>query len=328
MMVLLASAALAEDAAPPPPVPEPADIEIVVYGDLFARWDDTRWLVRTEMILPFEMRLQQDRNYEFETSGIQVHGVLACDKDVQLGRHRWQVDCTLEDIALQATLYDKNDLKEARVTIAQGVLDEVDKKLTGARLQLQVDDKGQVVGIDLEGMVASGGRVEVIQETLVNVLSRLTAGFDMRLRPGNQLNEGKWHEYDVQLLSMPLPATCIRTGGSNFVVHYLNRFKGHTMVQSIGKGLIDAKTCLNSQFDTDLIGVSVFDFDEGYMTERVWAIEGESTAGTYFATRHYWNAGRIMMLGKDDKPDLGPTQLIAPRGEHRDGLPDWTPIDP
>jgi hypothetical protein len=315
---------MAEDAAP---TGEPADTEIIVYGDLFARWDQTRWHVRTEMVLPYEMRLHAGANHEFDTPGLQVDSVLSCDKDVQLGRHRWQVDCRLEDIAVRASVVEKQDQTENRREVATAVLEEIDRRLTGSRLQLQVDDKGQVVGIDLEGLGDAGGRLEVITETLASILSRVTAGFDMRLRPGNQLHEGKWHETDVQLMSMPLPPSCTRSAGSNMVVHYLNRFRGNTIVQSIGKGLIDAE-CMGSKFDTNLIGVSAFDVDEGYMTERVWAIQGESTAGTFFATRNYWNAGRIAMLGKSGRPDLGSSHLMAPRGEHVEGLADWVPVDP
>ena len=31
--------------------------EIVVWGDLFARWDDTRWMITTEVVLPYAMTL-------------------------------------------------------------------------------------------------------------------------------------------------------------------------------------------------------------------------------------------------------------------------------
>ncbi len=337
LLSLVASLASALDSTPSPPPPEvpsvggstePADTEIVVYGDLFSRWDETRWLVKTEMVLPYEMRLQRDVNNEFDTSGLQVHAVLVCDKDIKLGRHRWQVNCRIEDIAVVATVGERPDLSERRLEIAQSVLDEIDDKLTGAALQLQVDDRGQVVSVDLEGVVGSGGRIEENKETMTSILSRVTSGFDLRLRPGNQLHEGKWSEYDVALMKMPLPSGYQPTVGSNVVVHYLNRFRGNTIVQSIGHGLIDAQESIGSQFETNLIGVSLFDYDEGYMTERVWALSGESTAGTMFSKGVYWNAGRIQMLGKDDHPDLGPTRLVAPRGEHRSELPDWTPIDP
>ena len=29
-----------------------SDDEVTVFGDLFARWDDTRWFIATEVILP------------------------------------------------------------------------------------------------------------------------------------------------------------------------------------------------------------------------------------------------------------------------------------
>ena len=42
--------------------PDDAAEEIIVYGDHFARWDHTRWLVQTELWMPLGISFAADRN--------------------------------------------------------------------------------------------------------------------------------------------------------------------------------------------------------------------------------------------------------------------------
>ena len=41
--------------------------EVVVYGDLFARWDGTRWFIETETVLPYTLSLTADENRSVRT---------------------------------------------------------------------------------------------------------------------------------------------------------------------------------------------------------------------------------------------------------------------
>lgn len=349
--------------------------EIVVWGDLFARWDDTRWRIDTEIEIPFPVLLAKENNLQFFTTAYQVRTVIACSKTWKLGKKHFEVDCVLEDVALQATIaqrYSERAIKNAGV-----VLDELDAMLTGVDLQLQVADDGRVTNISLEGLQKDNDREQMIHETLRQVLSRVVVGFDMKLQKMNQLNEGKWIEYHSALMSMPLPSGSTATRASSTLIHYLNRYKGHILVQSIGKGMIEAPALGGQRldnsagmvaasqqapsaaaqpsgisaggsgstpddgddsasngfsypgytYDTDLIGVSIFDQDEGFMTERVWALEGKPTASAGLNTRRYWHAGRITMLGETEKPDLGPTAVVSPRGAGVPGVIPWQSIE-
>lgn len=323
-------------AAEPAQAQDPGAVEeIVVWGDLFARWDDTRWMIQTEVAMPYWVWLAKDENLSFKSDAFQIRTILACSKEWKLGRHRYEVDCQLEDFGIQSAVDEAKNLKEADVERAQKVLDEIDAKLTGAKLQLQVVDDGRVVGVDLEGVPKNNRRQSVIHETLRQVMSRVILGFDMKLRKFNQLHEGKWVEYNPALMSMPPPMVEPSGGGvpkqvggasqgSSMMVHYLNKYKGHVLVQSIGRGLIVWDSV---NYNTDYIGVSIYDPDGGYMTERVWALDGMSTASSFFSTGNYWHAGRIQILGEDDRPDVGPTQVISTRGSSAPGLPPWVPIE-
>ncbi len=332
--------------AAPSPAPQPAapapsitdgydeDLfeEIVVYGDLFARWDDTRWLVETEIGLPYPMMLQREQNEEIRANAMQIRAILRCNKTAKLRRKRWEVDCVLEDVALQAVPF-RNDRSKRKLEVGQKVLEELDAKLTDASMQLQVADDGRVTNVDLEGVDKSNARISDIQETLRQIMSRVVVGFDMKLRKGNQLHEGKWTEYNSNLMTMPVPPSITGVSGTSMVMHYLNQYKGHVLVQSIGKGVIampipdprEGEKMIN--YKTDLIGVSIFDFEEGYMIERVWALRGDATASALFQNGTYHHAGRITMLGEKDAPDLGPTRLVQAQGETTRDLEFWVPIE-
>lgn len=313
--------------------------EIVVWGDLFARWDDTRWMVTTEIGIPYALTLSRDENVEFKTREIQLRTVIACSKEWKLGGHRYEVDCEIEDFAIQASIAEDR-VKADDIARAQSVLDEIDAKLSGAKLQLQVADDGRVTNMALEGVPKNNRRQSEMHETLRQILSRVVVGFNLKLRKFNQLNEGKWQEYNSTLMSMPMPPDVGSGQGSSLVVHYLNPFQGQIVVQSIGKGLVqipspkEASASLSGEgaaptinFTIDLIGVSIFDKEEGFMLERVWSIEGQNTASSFFSIGNYINNGRIWVLGTQDKPDCGPTRVVNGRRQVVPELPKWEPIE-
>ena len=78
-------------------------------------------------------------------------------------------------------------------------------------------------------------------------------------------------------------------------------------------------------YQTDLIGVSIFDYDEGYMLERVWAVEGEATASNFFGDKAIGTPGRCENSATS-KPMWVP-RPIAVRGKTDGDLPLWVPIE-
>jgi hypothetical protein len=184
------------------------------------------------------------------------------------------------------------------------------------------------VNLALDGVPKDNSREDVIHETLRQVLSRAVVGFNLKMQKYNQLHEGKWAEYNSTVMSMPLPPDVAGSAGSNMLVHHLNRYKGHVIVQSIGKGMTSVErsgTMVN--FTTDFIGVSTFDDDEGFMTERVWALHGTNTASSFFDQGEYFNAGKITMLGADDRPDCGASRPVNGRSQSYPFMPVWVPHD-
>lgn len=301
--------------------------EIVVYGDLFARWDDTRWLVETELAVPIPLTFARDQNLEIRATAMQVRAIIGCNKDAQLRKKRWEVVCEVEDVALKVVPF-RNDRGRKKLEDGATVLQEIDAKLTGAVLQLQVADDGRVTNLDLEGVPKNNRRMSEIHETLRQVMSRVVVGFDLKLRKYNQLNEGKWTEFNSALMTMPLPPSITGVAGSSMLVHYLNKYQGQVLVQSIGKGGVNVPWGeMQLNFTTELIGVSIFDPEEGYMTERVWSLTGTSNASNLFSKGSYAHAGRIRMLGAKEAPNLGSTELVNGPDEEDRGLGTWVPIE-
>ncbi|MBX2798788.1 MAG: hypothetical protein KTR31_14005 [Myxococcales bacterium] len=297
--------------------------EVVVWGDLFARWDDTRWMITTEIATPFVLTLAKDENLEFQTREMQVRAIFACSKDWKLSKRKYEVGCEIEDFGILANIAQQR-IKDKDIERAQAVLAEIDAKLHGAKMQMQVADDGRVLNIDLEGLPRNNRRQGAANETLRQIMSRLVVGYNLKLQRYNQLHEGKWYEYNSSLMTMPLPDGQPGNLGSNMLVHYLNQYKGHVVVQSIGRGMTRVGTV---HYETDLIGVSLFDDQEGYMIERVWALEGKSTASAFFETGNYFHAGKIYKIGEDDRPSCGESKVVNGRRQSWPNLDAWVPIE-
>lgn len=110
--------------------PKQADDEVIVYGDQFARWDHTRWLLQSELWLPLGMDFASDDNFTFRSFGFQIRAVVLCDKDARLAKHRWEVSCAVEELGLLATTENRWRTERDR-EIAAAVLEAVDQRLTG-----------------------------------------------------------------------------------------------------------------------------------------------------------------------------------------------------
>jgi len=300
--------------------------EVVVYGALFARWDNTRWKVETELVLPFRLPLNREINQGFQTRAIQMETVFLCSKTWKLGRKSWEVDCTIEDFAIRSAVRQKNP-RPTHIETVRSVLGEIDQRLTGARIQIQVSDDGRVTNFDLEGVSKDNRRLSEMHEVQRQLMRQVLAGFHMRLRKGRALKIGKWHEYNSEIMTVPVPPELTASAGSSLVVHYLNAYDGHVLVQSIGEGglYVDYGGGREVTYVARLDGVAIFDPNEGYMIERVWTLRGDPSASAQFGLG-YWHTGQIAMLGRDDLVKLGDTGPVAAQGIEIEGLISWVPM--
>lgn len=207
-------------------------MEVIVYGDEFVRWDGTRWWVEDEMVLPSGLLFSVDNNLAIQTHALQVRAIVACEKDARLSGKRWEVSCTFEDVGLLVTTSTQwHPQGQAR---AQQVLDQIDAELTGAEVQLQVDNEGGITNFDLEGIDADNLRERTHQEALRTVVSQLMAGFHLKI-PDQAQRDGQWVEPHTELLDIP---SVTASRGSTVVVHQTSDHLGNRLVQTVGRGTI------------------------------------------------------------------------------------------
>ncbi len=331
---------------------------VIVWPDEFARWRDTRWLIATEVVIPMGMSFGMTNNKAFRTFAWQVKGVVSCDQEHKMSRRAIEVFCEIEDFAIQSTSYDRFTRPRDKALV-QEVLDDIDRKLTNATIELQVNKRGAVTNIGMRGLDRRNNRDARINETLRQIIARMFYPFHMKL-PKNGVEEGVWPEFDSELMSMP---SVDGIQGSSQISHWMNFYKGYLLVQDVGAGIVEvSRNTVNelgpNTFDDSeasgdspptmasglgipegsfdegglrwklgMDGVAIYNIDNGIMEERVWTMTGEPTA-TNPSLLKYWYSGRIQLLGDNDEPEIGKSQQISYPGIEIEGLPVWLPSDP
>jgi hypothetical protein len=328
------------------------DDEFIIVADKFARWDNTRWYSEMQIGFPIPYPLYARVNKEFRATALQLRASFLCEKTFRRGKKGFEVRCDIEQAGLQAVPF------ENKAPGAEDVLAELDQALTDSAMVLFVSDDGRVNDLTLEGFSANNNRELTIRESARQLMLRLMAGFHMKLPRPETTVQGQWVEHNPALLLLPvinqvegmafapegastsnLQFETFTSIGSSFVVHQIDRYKGHLVVQSEGRGMVTdggfQEDDGGNQYAVKLTGVSLYSPDTGIMTERVYAITGETTASSRLADgwagSMYFHSGRVRMLGEKDVVDVGPTQLVRPPGAAAGGpwgaLSAWTPME-
>jgi len=297
--VLLAIAAVALAA---PGGDAAAEEEIIVYGDDFARWDHTRWFVEAELMLPFGTPFAAERNESFISYAFQLRAIVGCEKDARLSGSKWEVGCKIEDLGIRATTHNRSRSERDRAMV-QRVLDEIDAKLTGVAVQMQVDKKGGVTNFDLEGIQSDNLRERQIQESLRQVLSRVMAGFHLRI-PDHAQRSGQWVEMNSELMDMP---SLSASRGSTTLVHVVSPYKENQLVQTVGEGSVAVKIPVFAEREG--LG-DVGSFDSGPNTSG----GGEGLSPSTVAANAAPDDGEILLRNGGSESDLEITYTMSATG--------------
>ncbi|MEZ4320898.1 MAG: hypothetical protein R3F61_25700 [Myxococcota bacterium] len=351
MMWWLALAAAADDASA-----EDVSEEIIVWQQPFARFDDKRWLVRSEVITPALTPLGTVKT-PIGAMGWQLEAIVHCRLVDTKGSLR-EADCILEDAALRVHVPKARPDGNADVAIRA-----MAAELKGKNLQLQVNKKGRVPNTDVDGLAEDNQDERRLVTGVHTMMTQVSGAFHMDF-PKRDPRGHTWVSYQEPLLMLASPRRGI---GSQEVLHRVDVVDGRWILQTKGRSTSTSPlpnpdaglpctwpskygSCIaNAQvypdfLDTemtyalDLSGVAVVDPDAGYPTERVWAVTGAATASSPGAlgTTDYWSAGLLRELGRDEVVTLGASGLVAApraRGSRRVGtgpqtgaLPPWVPV--
>ncbi len=174
-----------------------AAAEVLVVSDPFARWDDTRWRVDAQVILPFPSALYASKNHEVQSVAFDVRLVTSCVLAETVGPRRKEVDCTIESAALSAAPWQKG------IKHAQGVIDDNVGRLKGLTVRLQATADGRVDNLTLVGEDQWYRRTQVQYENLRQILWGAFAGFDLHLPKGGITPGNLFVEKTSRLFWMP-----------------------------------------------------------------------------------------------------------------------------
>jgi hypothetical protein len=185
-------------AAPPAFAEEDAsELEVVVTADPFARFDDTRWRVDYQMMLPYPVVLYSENNKELNVVAMDVRMVVGCDLGEKLGRKTREVFCVIEDASLSAAPW------QLGTSNAEDVLVDTTAKLTGLEISLQVTDDGRITNVGLVGEPQGIRRVNILYENLRQIVKRAFVGFHLKASGRYQVGE-EWTEKQSELFSIPI----------------------------------------------------------------------------------------------------------------------------
>lgn len=309
------------------------------------RWsgEPRRYRIETEVLVPSFMWFIADNNLQARVSAWQVGLVLNCPSAVPSGKKAWQVECQIEDAALRAAALPGDQATASRPSILNPVLDELDRKLTGATIQIGLKKDGRVTMVDIEGLERANRRIGQMNEILRQVVSRAIAGFDLELPEGG-VAPASWTQRSSQLMVAP---NQVGTFGGTETVHRVFQVIDATtdpglpagqisaVLQSTGRGTIapmsGASDAPQNLYSCKLESVAVFDATAGLLTERVWAVEGEPTASSAIteggAGIPYYQHGQLNWIRPGEPaPGLGKTEEIASPGQASDVLRPWRAV--
>lgn len=351
--------------------------EVLVISEPYARWDNTRWRIDQQIMMPYPVVLYAETNAELHVVALDTRMILACQLGAKLGRKARAVDCVVEDAAITAAPWYVNNPR------GQRVIDEADQQLTGLHIELRATADGRIEGVSLIGEPQAQRRVNVQYENLRQIVRRGLVGF--HLRAGGQYTVGQqWREKNSALMSIPAfrrvslpvyeageflddisPVTSLSSPtesnveaffdtpekidlpfdagfpnhpfdteqapasyGTSFTFHRMDAYADRFVVQSKGQGVADLGENRAWSFQGTLEAVSVYEPSELVMTERVWTVQMDPTAGSGLAFGvagwPYKHTGRLVMLGDDEVSELGRSALAAPPATGPRGqLPAW-----
>ncbi|MEM6929589.1 MAG: hypothetical protein AAF602_21795 [Myxococcota bacterium] len=271
-------------------------------------WDYTRPQrigFRTEVVLPELIWLASGFNKQARVREFNIGLVADCSPG-DVAKKSIEVTCRLVDVGVQAmSLPQEQGLLEP-------IVGEIDARLTGVDVQLQMNRDGSLRNIGIDGLERINRRFGRINENLRLILTRAFAGLDMPLP--KHTPEAGWLQRRSWLVSAPASAG---TAGVTEIVHkVIGRDGDRVFIASAGRGLVSPRDGAN-KYDMRLESQVTLDTATGTIVERTWSMAGGPTPSSVvsqgFEGYPYLQRGRIAALGPEDEWDVGFTKEIPPR---------------
>ena len=277
-----------------------------------------RYLVANEVLLPRAVWFNDlEGRFGFETRSWQARAVLGCTATAGK-RDRREVVCTVEDVALQASAFQRTPDDDPAQTVA--VLEAFEGHLRGSSLHLTLTERGRRTRWHVEGEPEGSLRHTDIGRLVGLILERSAVAL-VSERPRDTLEVGgQWVASGPALMSYPLEEGAMPLGSAQ-LLHQVSALGDRVVIDAAGEGaMLDPVS--NEQLRSVLRARSVWSAT-GAVRERTWSLEA-----SVLDVVTYHHAGWLRRLGADAPvPELGPTRQVrgpgVAEGDDLAGLPAW-----
>lgn len=285
--------------------PHPEPVQMTTSASM--AWDYTkpqRLGLKTDVYLPEMIWFASGYNKQARVREFSL-GLIADCKPQTVSRRVVEVACTLERVGLQAMSLPQEQ------GLVEPIVGEIDARLTGAIVQLQMRNDGALKNIDIDGLTRRNQRFGRINENLRLIVTRAFAGLDLPL-PKSDPRQG-WIQNRSWLLSAP--ALTGAAGVSEIVNKVISNEGHHVFVASAGRGIVSPRDGINT-YTLRLEAEATIDSATGTLVERTWMMAGGPTPGSLIAQGFegypYLQRGHIVALGPEEEWDVGVTKELPP----------------
>lgn len=280
-----------------------------------------RYYVETEVRLPSFMWFLAQNNIQARVVAFEVRAVFDCGLEQSLGRQRTEVACDIEDVSISAAPMPTDERR------LQPILGELDDRLTGATLLLQVRHDGRIINVGLRGIDDTYRRGNEMRENLRLILSRAVAGLDFPVPMHGEPEVGTaWAHPSAMVMNTP---SSFGTQGYAEVVHQIQAMDERTAsIASVGQGVLAPQD--GQTYETRYEGRAVFDTALGSLIERSWLVVATPTASAGmaegFAGIPYVQQGHLVRLAEDERADVGASRELPVPENTPSALQQWMPL--
>ena len=279
-------------------------------------WDWTqphRYAIETSIRLPELIWIGSRYNQQARVDSLQIRLLAQCMPGTRERRKVWEVNCILEEVGFSAEAYP------SEVGVVQQIVTDIDERLTGARIQLQMREDGRVVNIDLEDLERRNRRFAWVNENLRLLLSRAFAGLDLPL-PGKGEADG-WLQHQSWIMRAPAQQGSY---GTSEITHKVTDVDATSFtITSTGRGMIVPGEGIN-KFDSRLVSSATFDPKNGRLLDRTWSLVGGPTASSLIAQGlegyPYVVEGRLLALSEGQSWDVGESRELRQQEQGKSAI--------
>lgn len=199
-----------------PAVAQDAEVteEVVVISEPFARWDDTRWLIHSQVLLPYPVTFPKENNAELQVVAYDLEMVMNCNLAEKRGPKKHEVMCMVEGANIGVAPWRRIGKKVGQVPEerASSVVEELSSRFKDLEVLLQVTDDGRVVNVGFVNVDITQRRTNVLYENIRQMIRLEMGGFYLQNRSRQLANGMTWEERGSLLFTLPSFQYVKRTG--------------------------------------------------------------------------------------------------------------------